>query len=124
MDTPNYKLGNCQIFLATVTCPPDSDLGFWRNVSFEVAKAAGLTPLEWNSAGYPGGGLTVTWFLSESHIAVDTYPEHGLVDITLVSCKAFKVDEIEKTLNHEGLVITQKTLLQKRWDHKWRAFSV
>lgn len=122
MNETSYKLGNCHIFLATVSCPKDSNADFWRNLAHDISKAAGLTPLEWNSAGYPGGGLTISWFLSESHIAIDTYPEHELADITLVSCKSLQSDEIDKVIHKAGLVIQQKTILQKRFDHKWRAF--
>lgn len=121
-ESSKYKLGNCQIYLATISCPKDGNHRFWSDVAHAVALAAGLTPLEWNTCSYPGGGLTITYFLSESHIAIDTYPEHELADITLVSCKHFEVDALEKVLNKNGIAVQQRTILQKRYDHKWRAF--
>lgn len=121
-ESSKYKLGNCQIYLATISCPKDGNHRFWSDVAHAVALAAGLTPLEWNTCSYPGGGLTITYFLSESHIAIDTYPEHELADLTLVSCKSFDTAPISKVLNNNGLVILSDTTLVKRFDHRWRAF--
>jgi S-adenosylmethionine decarboxylase len=55
----------------------------------EAAARGGLTPL-----GPPvlhrfeGGGLTGYLLLSESHIALHTYPEHGYAALDIFSCGA------------------------------------
>jgi len=122
MSESTYRLGNCQILLATVSYPINHDTDWWRDLAYTIAERAGLHPLEWNAAYYPGGGLTVQWFLSESHITIDTHPEHGLADLTLVSCKAFDIKKALSGCDLTGLAIINTTTLQKRDDHKWRAF--
>ena len=53
----------------------------------ESADACGLTPLSSPQLhAFEGGGVTGVILLSESHIALHTYPEHGFIAIDLFSC--------------------------------------
>jgi S-adenosylmethionine decarboxylase len=69
--------------------PPDRlvDADLLAECLREGARRAGLTPL-----GPPvlhrfeGGGLTGYLLLSESHIALHTYPEHGYIALDVFSC--------------------------------------
>ncbi|MDF2441595.1 MAG: S-adenosylmethionine decarboxylase, partial [Abditibacteriota bacterium] len=42
---------------------------------------------------FPGGGLTAFVMLSESHIAIHTYPEHGYLALDIFSCGAGDVQD-------------------------------
>jgi S-adenosylmethionine decarboxylase len=63
------------------------DAGLLSRLLAEAARRGGLTPL-----GPPvlhrfeGGGLTGYLLLSESHIAVHTYPEHGFAALDIFAC--------------------------------------
>src|SRR4051812_41781935 len=65
------------------------DLDLLADVLLASARRAGLTPI-----GPPvlhrfdGGGLTGYLLLSESHIALHTYPEHRYLALDIFSCGA------------------------------------
>ena len=55
----------------------------------EAASACALTPLgPPHMHAFEGGGVTGVIMLSESHIALHTYPEFGFVAIDVFSCGA------------------------------------
>ncbi len=124
MNTSNYRLGNCQILLVTVRpTKVVTDTHEWVKLAEVAAKAAELTPLDWNMVHYPGGGITVVWTLSESHITVDTYPENNLVDITLCSCRTFDVNNVLSALRAFNVELLKHTTLIKKDDLGWAAFN-
>jgi S-adenosylmethionine decarboxylase len=52
-----------------------------------AAQVCRLTPLgEPRMHIFPGGGMTGFLMLSESHIAIHTYPEHGYLALDIFSC--------------------------------------
>lgn len=57
-----------------------------RNLLNELVKIAKLTPLEYTCHRFDPQGLSATIILSESHIAIHTWPEHGSGYIVLTSC--------------------------------------
>ena len=63
------------------------DAGLLTDCLLKAAMRGGLTPI-----GPPvlhrfdGGGLTGYLLLSESHIALHTYPEHGYIALDIFSC--------------------------------------
>jgi S-adenosylmethionine decarboxylase proenzyme len=58
-----------------------------RDCLLAAAQKCGLTPLgEPRMHIFPGGGLTGFLMLSESHIAIHTYPEHGYLALDIFSC--------------------------------------
>jgi len=43
-------------------------------------------------------GITILFLLSESHLAIHTWPEYGVIHIDLLSCKKIDRDKVEKKL--------------------------
>ena len=66
-----------------------NDSGLLGECLSESARACGLTPLSPPKLHtFEGGGVTGVILLSESHIALHTYPEHGFIAVDLFSCGA------------------------------------
>ncbi len=113
--------GNRQIFLCTsVPLAQDFSQIDFIAAAAKIAKAAGLTTAEWNSYHYSNGGGTYIWFLSESHIAIDTYPEYHLVEITLLSCKAFDTAPVVNAIMDCGWIIRDYSNIEKNSEHVWQ----
>lgn len=53
----------------------------------ELVAAANLTVLKRQQHSFSPQGLSILYLLSESHIAVHTWPEHGSAYITLTTCR-------------------------------------
>lgn len=63
----------------------------------DAARRCHLTPVdEARVHPFPGGGLTAFIMLSESHIAIHTYPEHGYLALDIFSCGAGDVNDALK----------------------------
>ena len=64
-----------------------NDCGLLAECLTESALACGLTPLRPPQMhAFEGGGVTGVILLSESHIALHSYPEHGFIAVDLFSC--------------------------------------
>lgn len=69
------------------------DVTTWRALCERVCRAAGVTIVgapQWHS--FPAtpagpGGVTGLYLLSESHLAVHTWPERGVATINLCCCR-------------------------------------
>jgi S-adenosylmethionine decarboxylase len=63
------------------------DGGLLADCLQEAAKRCGLHPIGAPKMhAFPGGGVTGVLLLSESHIALHTYPEHGYLALDIFSC--------------------------------------
>jgi S-adenosylmethionine decarboxylase len=62
-----------------------------------IVSLARLTPLEYTCHRFSPQGISATIILSESHIAVHTWPELGSGYITLTSCSQPDEDFMEAT---------------------------
>lgn len=111
--------GNRQLFLCTVSLLTFSSDDY-TEVAKLIAEAAGMQALDWATHSYPVQGGTYIWFLGESHIAIDTYPEYNLAEITLVSCKSFETDKLIKVIMDAGWVIRDYSTICKNKDHAWQ----
>lgn len=112
--------GNRQILLCTaIPLAPSFQHIDFVSISENIAKAANLTPLEWQSFYYPGQGASYHWFLGESHIQLDTYPENHLVEITLVSCQSFSARNVIRTIGDMGWIVKEYSVLEKNEDNRW-----
>lgn len=73
-----------------------------KDLLHEIVAIAKLTPLKYSSHKFSPQGLSATLILSESHIAIHTWPEHGKGYIVLTSCsiqdKMF-IDAVSKSIN-------------------------
>lgn len=52
----------------------------------KATRASGATLLDKISYVFPPNGLTAVFLLSESHLSIHTYPEHGSCFIDLFTC--------------------------------------
>jgi len=74
-------LTGCEVLTAL---PPEGVAG-----AFGMAiSGAGATIVEAVTHRFPGAGLTTVLILSESHAALHTWPEAGIVHIDIFSCSA------------------------------------
>jgi S-adenosylmethionine decarboxylase len=71
-------------------CAPDRpalvDAHALRALCLEAVAAAGLTPVGELFHAFPGGGATGVVLLSESHLAVHTWPELTAVTLDVYVC--------------------------------------
>jgi S-adenosylmethionine/arginine decarboxylase-like enzyme len=59
----------------------------YKNVDFDkLLKEAGFQVLGFNEYHFQPQGYSAVWLLGESHLAVHTFPEEGLVYVELSSC--------------------------------------
>lgn len=73
------------------------DLGTAVGLLLECAGLAGLTPVSSAHHRFEPQGISATVILSESHIAIHTWPESGTAYVTLTTCRRIDgavVDEI------------------------------
>jgi len=68
-----------------------ADLTFLETTDGEAAVTqeivnSGMTFLGSRSHLFPGGGLTAVWLLSESHLSIHTWPEHGFIALDIYTC--------------------------------------
>ena len=64
-----------------------SDCALLSECLTESALVCGLTPLAPpRMHAFPGGGVTGVILLSESHIALHSYPEYGFMAVDIFSC--------------------------------------
>lgn len=59
-------------------------------------------------------GKTLIYILSESHLAIHTWPEHKLIHLDLVSCSALEKNNVEAAINKSffAFSITKLSLAQ------------
>ena len=68
--------------------PAMADAAALRRLCLECVVAAGLRPVGELFQAFPQpGGVTGMVLLAESHVAVHTWPEHGLATINLYCCR-------------------------------------
>jgi S-adenosylmethionine decarboxylase len=62
------------------------DVVFIEETLIEAAKAAGATLLHTHCHHFSGGGVSGVAVLSESHISIHTWPEHGFAALDVFMC--------------------------------------
>ena len=81
----------------------------WRKFLIEAAEAMGMSPAgkaaswEYPLHGKGGTGHTICQPLTDSFLALDTWPDHGGVYLLIASCKPFAPDCLQDLLNRFGL---------------------
>ncbi|WGH75517.1 adenosylmethionine decarboxylase [Tenacibaculum tangerinum] len=63
-----------------------------------VADTANLTVLSRNFKQFSPYGVTGVFLLSESHLSIHTWPEHGYAALDLFSCKKFNASLIKELI--------------------------
>lgn len=84
----------------------------WRRFLVEAANAMGMTPVAsaavWQYPlhdGAGGQGFTFLQPITESFLALDTWPDHGGAYLFICSCKQFPPNVITKTAEAFGLQV-------------------
>lgn len=77
-----------------------------------IVEVAGLHPLESVMHQFSPQGASIALLLSESHVALHTWPEYAVAYITLTTCASLdkRVQQQIKTLITEQLAATNVTM--------------
>lgn len=108
-DYRKVKLGERMFFRGIVFhgVLPERD---WREFLLSLSHAMGMTPVAsaacWN---YPlgdagGNGMTLVQPITESFLALDTWPDHRGAYLLVCSCKQYSPETISKIAKQFGLV--------------------
>lgn len=57
---------------------------------------SGFTVLNFMEHSFHPQGYTAIWLLSESHLAIHTFPEHDTIFVELCSCSEAKLETFKK----------------------------
>lgn len=71
----------------------------------ELLDRSGFHVLQFTEHYFEPQGYTAIWLLSESHLAVHTFPEEGKTYVELSSCNADKNDAFKSALNRVESVV-------------------
>ena len=63
-----------------------------------ISNAVNVTVLSRSFKQFSPYGVTGVYLLSESHLSIHTWPEHGYAALDLFSCKNFDSSEIKKII--------------------------
>lgn len=79
-----------------------------KGFAIKIVKGLGLKVLKKISHAFEPCGITFIFILAQSHLAIHTWPESGLLHIDLVSCVKIDGEKFEKLLrnifNETGLL--------------------
>jgi S-adenosylmethionine/arginine decarboxylase-like enzyme len=81
----------------------------WRKLLIMAAHAMDMSPVasaaswQYPLGGAGGNGWTIVQPITESFLALDTWPDHGGAYLFIASCKPFKPDCLRAVLKHFGL---------------------
>ncbi|MCH2225233.1 MAG: S-adenosylmethionine decarboxylase [Crocinitomicaceae bacterium] len=76
----------------------NSDQLFLKTNLGRLLEESEFTVLSFIDHHFNPQGYTCLWLLSESHLAVHTYPEHSKSYVELTSCIEFKKDNFHRAL--------------------------
>ena len=82
----------------------------------DIAKTAGLHPLESVTHQFSPQGVSYALLLSESHIAVHTWPESGTAYISMTTCKPLNDVTIQQIKELVGQEIAAEEITMKKVD--------
>jgi len=73
-------------------------LGFIEKIAEEIAQGLNLNIVKKVSNKFEPIGRTLVYILSESHLAIHTWPEFNLMHIDLVSCSNTTLTDFDRVL--------------------------
>ena len=96
-----------------------NDANFLKSVVMDGLKKDNFTILKNIDHEFSPQGYTLTVLLSESHVAIHTYPEHNSIYFGLYSCKAKghgrkTYEYFVKKLKPEEIVVDMKDIVVKK----------
>jgi len=113
-------LGNQQILLATLRYSrTDHSTATLKKFGYFLANAIELKSIGHDGFVYTPHGETIIIYLAESHIAIETYPEHGIVELEISSCRPFSDTPVFRSVERFGMEILSRTVVHKTQEHKW-----
>lgn len=124
------RSGTSAIGLATLgitEAPLFLDAEWLHGLLKTYIKASKMTPIGTHRIQvYPGrppggcNGITILQPLKESHASLETYPESGLVELMISSCRVFDASVFPALLEPYGTkVVIVDTALFRRNDEGW-----
>ena len=87
----------------------------WRDFLLEAAKAMGMSPIAkpavWTYPlqGEGGTGQTIVQPITESFLALDTWPDHGGAYLMVCSCRSYTATCLNDLIARYGLTQGQST---------------
>ncbi|QWQ32580.1 adenosylmethionine decarboxylase [Candidatus Minimicrobia naudis] len=79
----------------------------------DIAEAAGLHHLESVTHQFSPQGISAALLLSESHIAIHTWPESGVAYIAMTTCKSLDDDKLQQIKELVARVLGAKNIIMK-----------
>lgn len=73
---------------------PVAEIGELTEAATAAVRAGRGHVLDTNYVIFPNGAVTLVLILAESHLAIHTWPEEGLIAIDLFSCGAIAGDRV------------------------------
>ncbi len=87
-----------------------------QKLMHDIAKGAGLHPLESVTHQFSPQGVSSALLLSESHIAVHTWPENGTAYISMTTCKPLNDVTIQQIQELVGQELAAEDITMKKVD--------
>lgn len=112
--------GNRRIYLGNFKYKDLPNLDDLVDLTRDLAFQLNFSPLAFEFQHYPGDGLTFVRFLAESHICIDIYPEHNIIELMLVSCKDFDSSKLLAVMDAYGFKYSNSNELHKTEDNTWQ----
>lgn len=78
----------------------DDSEAFINNLASVICESAGLTIVKRVDHRFSPIGYTLVCILSESHLAIHTWPEYNTIHIDLVSCKKIMQDAFDNIVQN------------------------
>lgn len=115
--------GTVMFFSATLSITNEKlfSLPSLKKIGQEAVNKIGLGLRRIEDERYPGkDAYTLIFFLNESHLALTTYPENGLIELEVASCKTVSLTEMIHWLKTiDGVNIKTSFCIDKNDEGKW-----
>ena len=104
-------------FVALVKAEPfENSVGKTGDIAESIVTDLNLNVIKKLSHMFTPQGITIVYILSESHLAVHTWPELGTIHVDLVTCSMRTKEEFEKSLKHSLYVYKVRSIKIKSVD--------
>lgn len=89
------------------------DMDYLQQIVEEAIERSGMTLVDIQSKEFDPIGITITAILSESHLAIHTYPEYGYIAVDCFTCgsdgnPAMAIEYIANCLMPSNIEVTEK----------------
>ena len=118
-------IGNQEYLLATFKMPSSWNNDFVETIGDRLLIQLKLKRLGFHKHLYDGrnpafGGMTMIWFLAESHMILETFREEGILELSLATCKRqMDMQRYHNIFKENGLEVVGTHFVAKGSEHKW-----